>query len=123
GGFPFEDEKAKLFSLDFELVYDTDGEYDLHVNNGRILEHFHEGNMTFKSPGLIREMPTSFIEISPELAKERGVQEGAEVKLISKAGEAHDVVNVTERVVVNELKVPLNAVDKLAIIYLIVNIV
>src|SRR5699024_12604226 len=38
GGFPFEDEKAKLFSLDFELVYDTDGEYDLHVNNGRVLE-------------------------------------------------------------------------------------
>src|SRR5699024_8433079 len=41
-GFPFEDNKAKLFPLDFEIMYETDDEYDLHVNNGRMLEHFHE---------------------------------------------------------------------------------
>src|SRR5699024_12771970 len=70
-GFPFEDKKAKLFPLDFELMFEVDDEYDLHVNNGRVLEHFHEGNMTFKSEGLLREMPSSFIEISPELAEER----------------------------------------------------
>lgn len=42
-GFPFEDGKARLYPLDFELLYDTTEEYDLHVNNGRLLEHFHEG--------------------------------------------------------------------------------
>ena len=31
---------------------------------------------------------TSFVEISPELAEDRGIHEGAEVKLISETGEA-----------------------------------
>ena len=117
-GFPFDDKKARFYSIDFELVYDTDEKYDLHVNNGRVLEHFHEGNMTFKSPGLLREMPTAFIEISPELAKERGISEGAEVKLISNAGEVIGTVHVTDRVAGNELYIPLNAVGKSAVNYL-----
>src|SRR5699024_11458058 len=61
----------------------TSKEYDLHVNNGRVLEHFHEGNMTYKSEGLTHELPSTFVEIAPELAKERGVKEGATVKLRS----------------------------------------
>src|SRR5690625_7429026 len=32
-GFPFEDEKARLYNLDFEFDYSTNEEYDLHVNN------------------------------------------------------------------------------------------
>src|SRR5699024_3044080 len=66
-GFPFSDNKARFYPVDFELLYDTDEEYDLHVNNGRLLEHFHEGNMTFKSEGIMRELPHSFVEVSPEL--------------------------------------------------------
>lgn len=117
-GFPFDDNKAKLYPLDYELKYDTNDEYDLHVNNGRVLEHFHEGNMTFKTSGLIREMPTSFIEVSPELAKERGIEEGAKVKLISDAGEATGTVHITNRVSGKELYVPLNANGKSAVNYL-----
>src|SRR5699024_7900117 len=117
-GFPFGDKKARFYSIDFELVYDTDEKYDLHVNNGRVLEHFHEGNMTFKSPGLLREMPTAFIEVSPELAQERGISEGAEIKLTSNAGEIIGTVHVTDRVAGNELYIPLNAVGKSAVNYL-----
>src|SRR5699024_3048400 len=86
-GFPFADNKARLSPLDFELVYEMDAEFDLPVNNGRVLEHFHEGNMTYKSPGLTHELPNAFLEISPELAEARGVEEGATVKLISRSGE------------------------------------
>lgn len=117
-GFPFEDSKAKLFPLDYELLYDTNDEYDLHVNNGRVLEHFHEGNMTYKSKGLAREMPTSFIEVSPELAEERGISEGAEVKLISETGEVTGSVHITDRVSGKELYLPLNSNGKLAVNYL-----
>src|SRR5699024_1637357 len=35
-GFPFPDGKAKLYPLEFHLDYDTDDEFDLHVNNGRV---------------------------------------------------------------------------------------
>src|SRR5699024_10959242 len=72
-GFPFPDGKARLYTLDFEIDYDTSYEYYLHVNNGRVLEHFHEGNMTYKSPGLKDKLPTTFLEVAPDLAKERGI--------------------------------------------------
>src|SRR5699024_1360647 len=42
--FNFEDGKAILYPLEFNEPLTTDDEYDLHVNNGRLLEHFHEGN-------------------------------------------------------------------------------
>ncbi|RYG73985.1 formate dehydrogenase subunit alpha [Lentibacillus lipolyticus] len=117
-GFPFADNKARFYPLSFELRYETDDEYDLHVNNGRVLEHFHEGNMTYKSAAITSKMPTVFIEISPELAKERGIHEGAEVKLVSRAGEVTGPVHVTDRVSGNELYLPLNDNGKTAINYL-----
>lgn len=117
-GFPFEDKKARLYPLEYNYSYSTDDEFDLHVNNGRVLEHFHEGNMTYKSEGLSFELPNAFIEISAELAKERGVEEGAEVKLISRAGEVTGIVTITDRVHKNELYIPLNDNGKTAINYL-----
>lgn len=116
--FPFDDQKAKLYPLEFDYDYDTNDEYDLHVNNGRVLEHFHEGNMTYKSKGLTREMPTAFIEVSPELAKDRRIKEGAEVKLVSHTGEIKGPIHITDRVKGKELYVPLNSSGNLAINYL-----
>src|SRR5699024_5696199 len=63
-GFPFPDGKARLYPLEFEFDYDTSDKYDLHVNNGRVLEYFHEGNMTYKSPGLKDKLPTTFLEVA-----------------------------------------------------------
>lgn len=117
-GFPFDDKKAKLYPLTYELKYEPSEEYDLHVNNGRLLEHFHEGNMTYKSAGITRKTPNAFIEVSEELAKERGIEEGAEVKLISESGTATGVVTVTDRVRGKEIFLPLNDNGKSAINYL-----
>ncbi|UOR13049.1 formate dehydrogenase subunit alpha [Halobacillus amylolyticus] len=117
-GFPFEDKKAQLYPLQFELEYDTTEEYDLHVNNGRLLEHFHEGNMTYKSKGITRKTPTAWIEVSEELAEERGLNEGGTVKLISEAGEATGVVTITDRVKGKELFLPLNDNGKSAVNFL-----
>lgn len=58
-------------------------EFDLHINNGRMLEHFHEGNMTNKSTGIQTKVPGVFVEVSPALAKERGVKTGSLVRLVS----------------------------------------
>ncbi|HET7627342.1 MAG TPA: molybdopterin dinucleotide binding domain-containing protein, partial [Bacillales bacterium] len=93
-------------------------EFDLHVNNGRLLEHFHEGNMTYQSAGIQRKTPYCFIEVSPELAEERGIKEGSFVRLISEAGSIKGHIVVTDRVRGNELYVPMNdngitAVNKL----------
>ncbi|WP_164669237.1 formate dehydrogenase subunit alpha [Virgibacillus doumboii] len=117
-GFPFEDNKARFYPLEYNLRYETNEEYDLHVNNGRVLEHFHEGNMTYKSPAITRKLPNAFIEISPELAEERGVREGAEIKLISHAGEVTGLVHVTDRVRGKEVYLPLNDNGRTAVNFL-----
>lgn len=48
-GFNFENKKAKLYPLTFDNFFKEDEVYDIHVNNGRLLEHFHEGNMTYQT--------------------------------------------------------------------------
>ena len=117
-GFHFPDGKAKLYPLDYKNYERSNDEYDLHINNGRLLEHFHEGNMTYKVPGLAHEQPNSFIEISPELAEERGIKEGAEVKLISEAGEGTGIITITDRVHGKNLYVPLNDNGKSSVNFL-----
>jgi formate dehydrogenase major subunit len=72
--FAMPDGKARLFPLAMSLPADPpDQEFDLHLNNGRILEHFHEGNLTYRSKGIREKVPDTWVEVSPELAKERGV--------------------------------------------------
>lgn len=107
-GFNFDNGKAKLFPLSFDNYFKQDEIYDIHVNNGRLLEHFHEGNMTYQTPMIKYKVPRAFVEISPELAEDRGIHEGAEVKLISETGEAVLQVHVTDRVKGKEIYIPLN---------------
>ncbi|HET7658279.1 MAG TPA: formate dehydrogenase subunit alpha [Bacillales bacterium] len=106
--FHFDDGKAKLHPLGFTKPLALSEEFDLHVNNGRLLEHFHEGNMTYQSTGIARKTPHCFIEVSPELANERGIKEGSLVRLISETGSIKGHVVVTDRVHGNELYVPMN---------------
>ena len=109
-GFAFPDGKAKLHPVEVRLPKDTvDEHFDLHLNNGRLLEHFHEGVMTYRVKGISELVPDTFVEISPELAKERGIRNGARVKLISRYGELEVSAVVTERVTGNEVYMPVNS--------------
>jgi formate dehydrogenase major subunit len=35
---------------------------------GRLLEHFHEGNLTYRIEGIREKTPDTFVEVSPDLA-------------------------------------------------------
>jgi len=107
--FHFPDGKAFLYPLEWRPMVTVEAEFDLHLNNGRLLEHFHEGNETYKSPGISEKVPSSFLEVSPELAKERGLETGDYVRIISKYGSVKNRVLVTDRVSGNELYMPMNA--------------
>src|ERR1700681_3098007 len=85
--FNFPDGKARLFPLSWSGPVDLpNAQFDLHLNNGRLLEHFHEGNLTYRVKGIQEKTPDTFVEISPELAKERGVQSGTWLLLDRKSG-------------------------------------
>ena len=96
--FNFPDGKARLFPVSWSgPVEKSNTEFDLHLNNGRLLEHFHEGNLTYRVPGIKEKTPDVFVEISPELAKERGVQSGTWLVLISRYGQVRVRALVTDR--------------------------
>ncbi len=110
--FKFPDGKANLFPLEWtEPTEQPDAEFDLHLNNGRLLEHFHEGNMTYQTEGIRLKTPSTFLEVSPELAKARGIETGTLVELTSRNGKLQVQALITDRVHGNELYMPINSVE------------
>jgi formate dehydrogenase major subunit len=110
--FSFPDGKARLFPLTWqEPLERTDSEFDLHLNNGRLLEHFHEGNLTYRSPGIRAKTPDTFVEVSPELARARGIESGSLVQLTSPRGHVQVRALVTDRVQNGELYMPMNSTE------------
>ncbi len=111
--FNFPGGKAKFFPLAWtEPSNQTDASYDLHLNNGRLLEHFHEGNMTYRTEGIREKVPSTFVEISPELAGARGIRSGSVVELTSRYGCVRVRALVTDRVKGSELYMPMNSVEE-----------
>jgi formate dehydrogenase major subunit len=111
--FALPDGKAKLFPLEWtEPTEQPRAEFDLHLNNGRLLEHFHEGNMTYRTRGIREKTPCTFVEISPELAKERSVETGNLLEITSPYGAVQVKALVTERVHGNQLYMPMNSVEQ-----------
>lgn len=113
--FPFPDGKAILYPVQWTEPKEFGEEYDIHVNNGRLLEHFHEGNLTYKSKGISEKTPKVFLEISPELAAERGIQDGTLVRLTSPFGNVKVKCLITDRVKGKEVYLPMNDSGEAAI--------
>ena len=108
--FPLPGGKATFFPLEYvppsEEVNET---YDLHLNNGRLLEHFEQGNMSNQIPGIKAMTPTTFLEVSPELAAERGLSSGTLVRLESPYGFVRVKVLVSGRVQGKQMYMPMNS--------------
>jgi len=105
------DGKARLFPLLWkEAPERPDAEFDLLLNNGRMLEHFHEGNLTYRSPGIKEKTPDTFVEVSPRIGR-GGVVFKAEAWSNSHRAAASCKVRalVTDRVHNGELYMPMNS--------------
>ncbi len=110
--FPFPDGKAKFHPLEWiEPCEQAGSEFDLHLNNGRVLEHFEVGNMTYRVKGCAEITPNTFLEVSPELAAERGIRDGTLVELRSRRGSLQVRVLVTDRVTGKELYMAMNTTE------------
>jgi formate dehydrogenase major subunit len=110
--FAFPGGKARLFPISPAAPTDQpNAEFDLHLNNGRLLEHFHEGNLTYRVEGIREKTPDTFVEVSPELARERGIESGSWVQLVSRYGQVRVRALVTDRVQGKELYMPMNSTE------------
>jgi formate dehydrogenase major subunit len=109
--FPFDDGKAKFHPIAWiEPSEETNAQFDLHLNNGRLLEHFEQGSMTYRTEGIKRMTPRTFVEVSHELATERGLSDGRFVQLRSPYGQVKVQVLITDRVQGKQLYMPMNSV-------------
>jgi formate dehydrogenase major subunit len=96
--FAFPDGKARFHPPRWIPPLASDDEFDLYLNNGRMLEQFHWGNLTGRDAGISAKVPEVYLEVSPELARERQLGDGDRVRVRSAQGAVRARVVVTDRV-------------------------
>jgi formate dehydrogenase major subunit len=111
--FPFPDGKARFYPIEYlPSSEETSARFDLHLNNGRLLEHFEQGSMTSRTAGIAAITPNNFVEVSPALAAERGITTGRHVRIESPYGVVRVQVLVSDRVEGKQLYMSLNSVEE-----------
>jgi formate dehydrogenase alpha subunit len=75
-----------------------DTEYPYLLTTGRVLYHWHAGEMTRRSQGLLEVYPGAYIEINPEDAFALGICDHQTVTLTSRRGVTRGKALVTDRV-------------------------
>ena len=63
----------------------------------RVSEHWQSGVLTRWQPWLVEMQPSLFVEIDPELAREKGIKSGDQIFIKSARGQAEAVAMVTAR--------------------------
>ncbi len=100
-GFNFygkPDGRAVVFALPYQPAAEQpDGEYDLWLCTGRVLEHWHTGTMTRRVPELYRAFPDAWVWMNPKDAEKRGLKRGDTVNLITRRGEMQTKVETRGR--------------------------
>jgi formate dehydrogenase major subunit len=72
-------------------------DYPIVCTTYRVTEHWQAGQMTRNLPWLVELMPQMFVEMSEELAAEKGISTGEPVTVQSIRGQVQGVAIVTKR--------------------------
>ncbi|MCO5163033.1 MAG: periplasmic nitrate reductase subunit alpha [Mesorhizobium sp.] len=82
------DGKAVILAVPYEPPAETpDDEYDVWLVTGRVLEHWHSGSMTMRVPELYKAFPGAVCFMNADDARRRGINQGGEVRVVSRRGE------------------------------------
>ncbi len=87
----------KIFAEKEDAFYSCDTRYPYVATTYRVTEHWQTGVMTRHSPWLLEMQPQQFVEMSKELAAEKGIKGGDRIKVTSGRGEIIAVAVVTSR--------------------------
>ncbi|WP_319583547.1 formate dehydrogenase-N subunit alpha [uncultured Pseudodesulfovibrio sp.] len=80
-----------------ETMAVADPKYPYVATTYRVTEHWQTGLMTRHTPWLLETMPQLFVEMSEELAKEKGIENGEKVMVESIRGKVWAIAMVTKR--------------------------
>jgi formate dehydrogenase alpha subunit len=90
--------KGKFFPIKFINPHElTDNEYPFILTTGRVLYHWHGGNMSRHSQGLKEIYPEGLVEIHPQEAASIGCEDGDRVMVESRRGRITGKVKVTRK--------------------------
>jgi nitrate reductase NapA len=93
-----KDGKARIIAVPYEPPAESpDKEYDTWLVTGRVLEHWHSGSMTMRVPELYKAFPGARVFMHAEDARARGINDGAEVRVVSRRGEIRTRVDTKGR--------------------------
>ncbi len=87
----------KIFAGEMDKVANADEKYPIVMTTYSCTEHWCSGAITRWQPTLIEMMPEAYVELSEELAAEKGIKNGDRVILESVRGEVNVVAVVTKR--------------------------
>ncbi|WP_159898661.1 formate dehydrogenase subunit alpha [Salinirussus salinus] len=109
GEFNFEDGKARFVPADSGHPGEVPDEaFPLTLTTGRVLYHWHTGQITRRVEGLMGHVGESFVEVNPETADTLGVADGEYVRVESRRGDVVVRARVTDRVGEGTLFIPMH---------------
>ncbi|HEX5439084.1 MAG TPA: molybdopterin dinucleotide binding domain-containing protein, partial [Gemmatimonadaceae bacterium] len=107
--FPTADGKGTLVPVEFLPPAELpDEEYPFFMNTGRQLYHWHTGTMSRRSTGLDSREPTPIVEISPDDARELGIDDGDPVRVTSRRGSVELSARISPRVAHRQVFLPMH---------------
>lgn len=93
-----DDGKAAIIAVPYEPPAEApDEEFDIWLVTGRVLEHWHSGSMTLRVPELYKAFPGACCFMNADDARQRGLNQGAEIRIISRRGEIRSRVQTRGR--------------------------
>jgi formate dehydrogenase major subunit len=96
-GFPTENGRARFVPADHQGANELpDADYPLILITGRVLEHWHTGQMTRRARALDAIQPEAFVSIHPDDARKLGIENGEWVSVASRRGQITLAARVEE---------------------------
>ncbi|MBU1080708.1 MAG: formate dehydrogenase subunit alpha, partial [Spirochaetes bacterium] len=92
---------------------ETDSEYPLILNTGRILYQYHSSTMSLRSGPLSAFAKDSYVLMHPDDALRRGLADGLRVRVLSRRGELTTTLRVDDGVTPGETFMPFHFPDAL----------
>ncbi len=86
-----------LFNSKLDAIASADPKYPVVMTTYSATEHWCSGGLTRWQSWLVEAMPQAYVEMSHQLAKEYGIENGDKIKVASARGEVEAVAMVTTR--------------------------
>lgn len=86
-----------LYKGDMDKVANASKQFPIVMTTYSCTEHWCTGGFTRWQPWLLEAQPGAYVEMSEELAKEKGIKNGERVKIVSARGSVEAVAMVTVR--------------------------